>query len=88
MNYHPKSDFMRVMFERGFCYGRMGMFKLANEDLSMSILLQPEHGPSYFFRGRAWEALGEPDKACLDWKEAAKRGVQEAEQYIAMRCTN
>jgi tetratricopeptide (TPR) repeat protein len=83
---NPK--FPNVMFERGFCYGRMGMFKLANEDLSMSILMQPDHGPSYFFRGRAWEALGEPEKACLDWKEAAKRGVQEAEQYIAMRCTN
>lgn len=84
MGINPK--FPNAMFERGFCYSRMGLFKQANEDLSMSILFQPEHGPSYLLRGRVWEALGDGEKACLDWREAYRRGIKEAEAFIATRC--
>lgn len=41
-------DFPNAYYERGFCYGRMGLFPQANADMIQSIAFQPEHGASYF----------------------------------------
>ncbi|HJW29768.1 MAG TPA: tetratricopeptide repeat protein, partial [Saprospiraceae bacterium] len=42
-----KPDFPNAYFERGFCYGRMGLFPQAKADMDMSISYQPQHGASY-----------------------------------------
>jgi tetratricopeptide (TPR) repeat protein len=79
-------DFPNAYYERGFCYGKMGLFPQAKEDMTQSIKYQPGHGPSYFFRGRTFEALGGLESACADWKKAFELGTQEAEPYLFEKC--
>ncbi len=81
-----QSDFPNAYYERGFCYGKMGLFPQAKADMTQSITKQPNHGPSYFFRGRTNEALGGLELACADWKKAFELGTLEAEPYIFEKC--
>ena len=77
--------FPNAYYERGFCYGKMGMFPQAKADMEESIAKQPQHGASYFFRGRTFEALGDLQAACADWKKAVELGTPDAEPFLA-RC--
>jgi tetratricopeptide (TPR) repeat protein len=79
-------DFPNVYFERGFCYGKMGLFPQAKNDMDSSIKHNPQHGASFFFRGRALEALGDIEAACFDWKRALDLGTKDAEPYVREKC--
>ncbi len=81
-----KPDFPNAYYERGFSYGKMGLFPQAKFDLDESIKYQPQHGPSYFFRGRAYEGVGKIGPACEDWKKALELGVAEAQEHIQQKC--
>ncbi|MEP6648074.1 MAG: tetratricopeptide repeat protein [Saprospiraceae bacterium] len=81
-------DFPNVYFERGFCYGKMGLFPQAKNDMDAAIKYNPQHGPSFFFRGRALEALGDIKAACFDWKRALDLGTKDAEPFVREKCNN
>ena len=83
-----KPDFPNAYYERGFSYGKMGLFPQAKFDMDQSIKYQPNHGPSYFFRGRAFEAVGDLLAACSDWQKAKELGTVEAEAFLQQKCAN
>jgi Tfp pilus assembly protein PilF len=64
----------------------MGLFPQAKADMDASIGYQPNHGASYFFRGRSYEALGSIQLACTDWKKALELGTKDAEVFIQEKC--
>ncbi len=79
-------DFPNAYFERGFCYGKMAVFPQAKADLEISISKQPTHAASYFFRGRTFDAMGDINAACSDWRKAFELGLKEAEPFVQQRC--
>ena len=42
----------------------------------MAILLDPEYGDAYYFRGRAYEILGQQPRADRDFAKAKELGAE------------
>ena len=60
------------LLERGKCYFELGRFDLAISDFSNSIALNAQDGDAFTWRGKAYEALGQIDKAQADKEQGLR----------------
>lgn len=71
---------------RGICYLKQGKNKLALDDLSYAIHLNPENGVLYTNRGIAYYQLKNYKNSCLDWQKAKQLGQEDADNYLKKHC--
>ena len=64
----------------------MGNYNQAIVDLSRAIKLNPELAIAYMNRGNTYIALGEKNKACLDFQKASSLGLAIAGNMIDQYC--
>ena len=61
-------------YNRGIAHSRKGELKLAIENYTQAIELDPNNSDAYYSRGGAWLRLGEQDKAKADLETARNLG--------------
>jgi tetratricopeptide (TPR) repeat protein len=66
-------------------YLQLGQYRQAREAVTVVLVLAPEQGRAYWFRGVAQKALGQEEQAIQDWQEAARRGDREAQAALQAR---
>ena len=64
----------QTYYNRGLDHAKNGALKLAIEDYTKAIELNPNYADAYYNRGGAWLRLGEPEKAKLDLATARDLG--------------
>jgi len=81
----PKND--SALLHRGRMYFELGNFKLAVEDLTASLTIQPNNARAYDLRAQANRAQKSYDHAIADWREAALRDPRNALHYLLSQAT-
>jgi tetratricopeptide (TPR) repeat protein len=76
----PQND--SALLHRGRMYFELGNFKLAVEDLTASLTIQPNNARAYDLRAQANSAQKSYDRAIADWREAALRDPPNALNYL------
>ena len=59
-------------YNRGFTYSKKGEFRLAIADYGKVIKLDPSMPAAYTKRGVAYEAVGDPQEAVRDYRDALR----------------
>ena len=62
-------------YHRGIAHSKKGELKLAIENYTQAIELDPNNSDAYYKRSKAWLHLGETEKAKSDMKTASKIGI-------------
>lgn len=62
-------------YNRGVTHSRNGELKLAIENYTQAIELDPNNSDAYYSRGGAWLRLGETEKAKADLATARNLGI-------------
>lgn len=76
-----------IYYERGLQYVRLGEFDKAIADLNKSILEKTNQKDSYFLLGETYLGKKDTVNACVNFKEASKRGDQEAVEMLTKYCS-
>lgn len=76
----------RAFFYRGVSNGMLNQHKEAIRDYTSALALQADYREAYFNRGVSYLNLNNFSNACMDLREAARLGFQEAESMITMYC--
>lgn len=71
---------------RGIAKAIGANYEEAIKDYDEAIKLKPEYGVALMNRGFAWNELGENEKACKDWTEAKRKGVNSAQAILDEYC--
>ena len=62
-------------YKRGIAHSKKGELKLAIENYTQAIELDPDNSDAYYSRGGAWLRLGETEKAKADLATARNLGI-------------
>jgi Tfp pilus assembly protein PilF len=73
-------------FKRGTLFLKQNELQRAEADLTSSIELNPKHHNSFHNRAIALFKLGQADKACDDWCQAAVLGNAYSGNYFQQNC--
>ncbi|MXV84383.1 tetratricopeptide repeat protein, partial [Candidatus Poribacteria bacterium] len=65
-------------YNRGLDHAKNGELKLAIEDYTRAIELNPDYADAYYRRSKAWLHLGETEKAKADMRIASSLGINVA----------
>lgn len=65
-------------YNRGLVHAENGALKLAIEDYTKAIELNPDYADAYYRRSKVWLHLGEVEKAKADMKTASSIGINSA----------
>ncbi len=60
----------------------------AMKDYNRAIQVKPEFANAYFNRAALNYIYGDTQKACDDWRKAAKLGLEQAQTVVAQMCGN
>jgi tetratricopeptide (TPR) repeat protein len=72
----------KAYFHRGVSYGEIGQYEKSLLSINKAIELDPENGLFYYGRGRVYLLSGDKEKAIEDFKQAAKMGNHDAQNYL------
>jgi len=73
-------------FNKGLADSGMENYQSAIDEFSKIIELKPNHETAYLERGKAYLMNGDKKSACLDFKEAFKKGCLPAHHYLKTEC--
>ena len=62
-------------YNRGIAHSKKGELKLAIENYTQAIELDPNNSDAYYKRSKAWLHLGETEKAKSDMQTASEIGI-------------
>jgi len=65
-------------FGLGFAYYNTRDFDLAITSFNKALVLMPNSGESYYFRGLSYNSVNEQKKACQDYQKAIEQGYSTA----------
>jgi tetratricopeptide (TPR) repeat protein len=70
-------------YNRGFAYAiGKGQYDRAISDFNKAIEINPRCAEAYGARGIAYNAIGQLDKACSDWKRACELGLLKVCEHV------
>ena len=64
-----------MYYTRGLAHSKKGEVKLAIEDYTKAIELNPDYADAFYNRSKAWLHLGKPEKAKSDMAAASSIGI-------------
>jgi len=70
-----KPGFPAAAYDRALVYLKQGRLEEAVVDLTLTIEEEPRNGPAYLYRGRAYDALGDTERARQDLEKARELGA-------------
>ena len=77
-----KETVARVYEFRALLFKSMKRFRETIADYTSIIKLLPDDSHTYYLRGLIYFALGDPEKACQDYRMAAETGSKEAQSLM------
>jgi len=77
-----KPEKSKAYFHRGVSYGEMGQYENSLSSINKAIEIDPDNGLFYYGRGRVYLLSGDKEKAIEDFKQAAKMGNLDAQNYL------
>ena len=63
-------------------------YEEALELFNKAIEKDEYHLKAFYFRGRAYQRLGNIPQACIDWKHSHEKGIVESRKYVLEYCRN
>lgn len=81
------SNHAKAHFQMGVSYGEIGQYRNALSAINRAIAINPENGRFYYGRGRVRLLAGDEDGALADFHQAARRGEQDAINYLKRSAT-
>jgi len=79
-------NFALAYYNRGTLLGMQKQYNSSLQDLNKSIEIDPSNGNAFVNRGLAYFYLKEMDKACENWKQAARMGMDKGMEAVELYC--